>query len=1610
MINNKALLLSLICFLFVFTNLNAQSPLSGVYTINPSQATAGKNFQSFTDFGLEINNVGISGPVTINISPGTYNDQLSLGSISGSSAMNTLTINGSDATQVTLTHDNSIRNSTITLEGTAYTTIKNMTIGTTGTGDSWCIHAFDSAYQITIDSNLITMPISSNNDVSGVIISSSETSDTGDGLNAYDVTISNNRVVVGNSGISAHGDDGSSGPRNSGLSIINNRVVYAEDYGINVQGYDTILVHNNYVDSLNNSGSDGFYMDASENFEISSNYFKGQDNGMDSDDLNYDFPVSSQSQIYNNFFIGGDDAFYLDDAENIDIFHNSTYAENYGIRLGDDANLSVKNNIFYSNTNYAFNSDDGNLITLDYNVYYTNGSTLINYGTVTYADIAAFKSGEPTLNVKSLEGSPLYINNGIDLHVRGVLANDVGDNTVGISVDYDGDIRPLVPSTIVDIGADEFTPPQCVPSNNLTSNVVNKDTVILSWSDNNTPPPASWEIEYGPAGFTQGNGTQIYTTNSFDTLFGLSVNVNYEWAIRAICGRGDTSNASARNTFSTPFLPLSGIYTINSAQLTAGTNFQSFTDFGQVINNAGINGPVTVNVFPGIYNDQLSLGSINGSSATNTITIDGSDASQVTLSHNNSIRNSTITLEGTAYTTIKNMTIETTGSGDSWGVHVFDSAHQITIDSNVITMPISANNDVTGVLISSSETSDTGDGLNAYYITISNNEVLGGNSGISAQGDDGSSGPRNYGLSIINNRVLYAEDDGIVIQGYDTILVHNNYVDSLNNLGSNGIYMDASENFELSSNYFRGQENGMDSDDLNFDFPVFSQSKIYNNFFIGGVDALYFSDAENIDIFHNTTYAENYGIYLNDDINLSIKNNIFYSNAGIAFFSQDGNPNILDYNIYHTNGATLAEYGSASYADLTAFQSAQPTFNINSIEGNPLFVSNGNDLHLRGILANDVGDNTVGVSVDYDGDQRPLAPSTIVDIGADEFAPPQCIIASNLMSNVVNKDTVILSWSDNNTPPPASWEIEYGPAGFSQGNGTKIYTTNSFDTLFGLTVNVNYDWAVRAICGQGDTSNTSIRSSFFAPPPPLNGIYTLDSSMATAGNNFQSFTDLSNALNNAGVIGAVTVNVAPNLYNDQFSLDEIEGVSPTNTVTINGGNSSLVTLTHDGSIKNSTVMLEKTAYLTIKNMTVRNTKRTSLSWGILMTDSTHHITIDSNFIPMPINGVDEIIGIMISGNDIGDAEDGINAYHITISNNRVLGGNYGISAHGDDGSSPRNFGLSITNNRVLYAEDYGINIQGYDTILVQSNYVDSLNNSGSDAFYLDNSENFDVSFNYFKGQDNGMDSDDLNYDNPVTAQSSIYNNFFIGGDDAMYLDDAENIDIFHNTAYAEDYGIRLGDDANLNLRNNIFYSNNDFAFNSDDGNPITLDYNVYYTNGSTLVNYGVSTYTDLIAFQSAQPTLNINSLQGDPNFINNGVDLHLQGTLANDVGDNGVGISIDYDGDTRPLAPSTIVDIGADEYTPSTVGIEENESINLAFSVAPNPSYGQFTIRSSTVGSENVQLIIRNSNGKLLHHQRITKAGSNFEHTIDLSGKAKGVYFITLKDGHHLINKKLIKL
>ncbi|MBK7213164.1 MAG: hypothetical protein IPH88_07705 [Bacteroidales bacterium] len=93
---------------------------------------------------------------------------------------------------------------------------------------------------------------------------------------------------------------------------------------------------------------------------------------------------------------------------------------------------------------------------------------------------------------------------------------------------------------------------------------------------------------------------------------------------------------------------------------------------------------------------------------------------------------------------------------------------------------------------------------------------------------------------------------------------------------------------------------------------------------------------------------------------------------------------------------------------------------------------------------------------------------------------PACPTPSLLTATASAYNQAVLGWDAAGT---TAWEIEYGPAGFTQGTGTMITAgiTNPY-TLTGLSAVTSYDYYVRANCGSGIFSSWAGPKNFVTPP------------------------------------------------------------------------------------------------------------------------------------------------------------------------------------------------------------------------------------------------------------------------------------------------------------------------------------------------------------------------------------------------------------------------------------------------------------------------------------------------------------------------------------------------
>lgn len=431
---------------------------------------------------------------------------------------------------------------------------------------------------------------------------------------------------------------------------------------------------------------------------------------------------------------------------------------------------------------------------------------------------------------------------------------------------------------------------------------------------------------------------------------------------------------------------------------------------------------------------------------------------------------------------------------------------------------------------------------------------------------------------------------------------------------------------------------------------------------------------------------------------------------------------------------------------------------------------------------------------------------------------------------------------------------------------------------------------------------------------PYNGAYTVGGTTPDFNNLEEAF----NALETCGVTGPVELNVEPGVYTEQVEITEIPGASMMNQITVNGADTSLVFITPDNSLRNAAILFDGADWITFKNVTVGDTTLGSEFFAFQFRNLAEHNTLDSvRVVLLPTTGFD--YSAVVASDDVdNDFGEGDNFNYLTIRNSHLFGGEYNINLDGNGSDFTNNHNIIIENNLLEATDDGCIRMDNQDTIRIVGNTMDALD-PGADGIYIFDVQNFEIEENSIQADGEALYISDGNFDEPTTSRSRVVNNMLASNNNAAVdFDDTEEVDFWHNSMWsATDFAMEANDIVNFDIRNNLFTSADDFVIDFFDGATgiTTLDYNSYFNYaGNDIVDFGGTTYASVLAWQLGEPTYNQNSVEEDPAFVNPPADLHALSPGVNDIGDNSVGITVDIDGDTRPFAGSTIVDLGADEF------------------------------------------------------------------------------------------------
>lgn len=907
---------ALFVLLFILPCLLTKAQVSGTFTINSAQATAGNNFQTFTEAIFSLAG-GVNGAVTFNVVPGSgpYNEQLNINAVAGASTTNKIVFN-CNGTTITNASINSTARAVIKLDGAKHVTFDSAVILPVTTDNQtygWGVGILRDADSNTIKRCKITVSNTIGQNTIGILIGGPDDYPNNNGLSGCDGNlVTGNTVVGGYWGIIIDNYAGNFAipytPVNNNV-ISNNKVSNFINSGVYLMWTKNTVVEGNDISCNMVESTAGITVnEKSEGVKLLSNRihdFRKNPATTNSVDFFNGIKITyvptdaaNMNVVANNviYDIRNDQSQYgiiVNNSSYVNFVHNTIVLDTAGAASstttsgfqndGGNANINFKNNIVIvtrtgSGSKYGINvTSAGTAFASDYNDVVTGSNNFGRFGSTNYSTLATWQTGT-LLDAHSASIDPAFTSLASgNLKPTAVALDNLGIY-LNISTDIVGDPRN---NNNPDAGAYEFLTPPCGSPFTGGAGIAIPSAFTCS----------AGNITLNLSGNSFGSG-QNYQWQSSTTANGTYTNVGGSQVVPAFDIYPTTSlyyravlTCGSNTINSTPvlvniFQPLSGNYTINPAQPLSLTNFNSFAGAYAAI-KCGIGGPVTIEVAPnsGPYNEQLIIGKLNGASATNTLTIKGNGNTITYLSATTDER-ATIKLNNASHIILDSLNIVAQGSASStygYGVQLINNS-----DSNVIrkcTINInktSTSANFAGIVISSSATDAigaSGTATNCDYNNITGNTIIGGYYGITMYADPSLS--KIFYDTISNNIVQDFYATGIYAYGTDHALIDGNDVSrpTRTNSGStvNCIYLNnINTAAKVSNNKVHGTFTGFPAGTgatnginlNNCDATVSTQNIISNNLLydFGGTGALvgiFNTGSDHALCYHNTISLNN---------------------------------------------------------------------------------------------------------------------------------------------------------------------------------------------------------------------------------------------------------------------------------------------------------------------------------------------------------------------------------------------------------------------------------------------------------------------------------------------------------------------------------------------------------------------------------------------------------------------------------------------------------------------------------------------------------------------------------------------------------------------------------
>ena len=1502
--------------------------LLGEYTVGGEEP----DFSDLTSAVEALENSGVLGAVEFLIRPGIYNEQLVLTAVEGVNLESPVTFRSEsgDSTDVVIAFDSGFSNNYIVFfNGAGYFNLESVTLEALNTTSARLVEISNGASHINIRNNQLKGSDSNNSNTNRAAIYSASTAFS-------EISIADNYFLNGSYGVYLTPSWNSyQGP----VEITGNTFYNQFSGGIYMQHNESPYIFRNTIFTDRTSASyTGIYTISRNGTRILSNNVNANE-GNRGIWANVSGSENSKELIANNFvYIGGSSGsaygIYLQSSSHTDVYHNNVHltTDNNSSRAlfaSAGNNIRVINNVFaHSGSGYGYyTSSATNIINSDHNnIYVPHGI----FGYWNNANVSNFENWQAVsgFDANSLALDPMFISD-TDLHVNQISLNKAGI-FVGITEDIDGDERDLVTP---DIGADEFD------LSALDVAMVSVDEPAMPFAFGNTDVVVTFK----------NNGTQ--TLNSLFLLW--SVNgesqSNYQWTGELAAGesaqatigaydfqlgtpyeivvRSSTPNGQSDQLAVNDTTRVENLYAAFEGVFTIGGNnpdFSSFTEAVDVLNVGGVTGPVTFNVRPGEYEEQIQFNLFPGASEENRVTFrsESEDNTSVNLRFNSSSgSNYIIRLDQARYLTFKDMTFEPLNASHARIADIVGTTRNVSfINNRFLGVQTTNTSTIRALVFSNSEPFSNihfegnyfEKGSYAIYMIGSSNRP-----GTLIHQNQ-FSGQYRFGIYLRNHTAPHVTENTL-----ETETVHGSYY---------AIYLESSPGAsDVSRNRIFGQNNGRGIGFWSSNGGA-ERSLISNNFIqIGTTNAaggIYLQSSNDVDIVYNTVnilstaLAVSHAALFEWSQNLLIKNNIFASTSGAyaISFTPTSYAFTSDHNNLYTTGNILGSFGG-DIADLISWQN-QTGRDASSLSVDPLFVSE-TDLYINQNALVGAATPFEKVLVDIDNNTRdPLAPvigaheltTATEDAAITELVAPAVPFSEGvneveivLLNNALNPLTeVTINWSVNDLEQaPFQWHGNLAPGATQQVN------IGEFNFLSGELYNIKvFSSMPNGLEDQRPQNDTIWVEGLYAG---LNGTYSIGGELA----DFENFSQAIQALNDGGVAGPVIFMVADGTYNEQLVLNKIAGASQDNTITFKGESAvqGAVTVEFDaGSQPNYTLRLNNTSHVHFEWITFNSLNTSNarvVSMGGELSGISFHRSVFRGRSGSSTNSNHTLI--------FGDVS---RLTHVQFTENLFYDGSYGVQLSGN--SSNADQAVVFEGNAFRDQHYMALSLTHVTAPVVHKNIFTSPD-AGNNYYgvYLSNANEgariaanriYDISGGYgilITGSGSSLN------------RGNILNNYVemsgTGTTHGIHITSSDRFNIYHNTVNvtgthsSSGRAFHISHGANNLLRNNVFANTGGgyAIYVNTSGSLSSSDFNNLFTMGSVLGYWNNGNASDFEAWKT-QSGQDGNSLNLDPGFISKFSPMLAQASLST-AGIALANVTTDIDGNPRsPVNPS----MGAMEFLP----------------------------------------------------------------------------------------------